>query len=345
MTTRPRLRRGAAALLTSFALALPSAAMIAGTTTVASAAAFPSGWVVKGESGSVGTSNSSPRVGETARVVVTRPAGSSWVVTGHQWLVDSVAVEGATAAEFTPRGEDEGKKIAVDVTVKTPNFANPSTYRHEFSPNVARGWLPDEISDQVTAAFTGRAAVGQRLSAVRPVVTQGTLAYVWQAVDGGAYPDGGTWESVRDLATGPTYTVPRELAGQRLRLRVSLQVPGYFQASDSVDVVVDTTLPVEVPKPADPIIFAAMKVKAPAKVKQGKSFTVMLSKVSGKVTVKASHLKKAKTAKVAKAKAKVKFTAPRLAKGKKSRTVTVKVVMKGERGNNQTRSVKVKVVR
>lgn len=262
----------------------------------------------------------------------------------------SIVVKNAVVSQkVTVSASHLKKSVRVTVprsgTVKTPNFANPSTCRHEFSADIARGWLPGDVRDAITAVITGREAVGQTPSAVRPVVSQGTLGYASQVVTGGAHSDGGIWESTRDVGVGPTFTVPRELAGQTLRLRVRLVVLGYYQVSDSVDVVVDTALPVAVPTPVPPRDFAVMKVKAPAKVKQGKAFTVTANHVAGKVTVTASHLKKAKAVKVSKSKAQAKITAPRLAKGKKSRTISVQVVMKGKGGNNQARTVIVKVVR
>lgn len=347
---RSRLRRAAAGTVTALALSLAAAPVV--LTTTPAVAAAPSD--VKFEYAVNGNfSATTVTTGSTVRLRLTAQNGGEWVTQEFAWKVDGGVVEGATSHEFTPRPGDAGKKLEAVVTIKRGTFA-PFTFTEVVSASIAPSRPVVSVSGGPEA---GRAVAGQTLTMTHDMAALGATQWNWIVTETRSNSDGSTYESDVTVGYDRTLFVKRAWAGKRITAKVSFEV-GEHWVMGTTDVLVDATVPASyvdpgatppvvkppaVPQP--PRDFARIVVKAPAKVKSGKKITLTLTQVSGKVKVKASHQKKAVNAKVVKNRAKVVLRAPKLKRGQKSRIVSVKVTMKGVQGNDQSRTVKVKVVR
>jgi hypothetical protein len=135
----------------------------------------------------------------------------------YQWIVDDVEVPGATEKTFTPRPQDLGKKVVVEVRASRPGYltaAVQSTATAAVQPGVIRNHQPPVVS--------GRAVVGHTLRTTDGTwsITPDELRYQWYA---GATPIDG--------ATSSTYQPTSADAGHRIHVVVTARSAGYTPLS------------------------------------------------------------------------------------------------------------------
>jgi surface antigen len=172
-----------------------------------------------------------PSIDGTAQVGVPLTAAKgSWsprATISYQWVADGQLVPGATEQTFTPRPQDLGTKISVEVTATRLGYlaaAVPS------APTTAT--LPGVITNHRAPVVSGRAVVGHRLRSTDGSwsLTPDGVRYQWYA---GHTPISG--------ATHATYVVTGAEAGRRIHVVVTARHDGYTRqpaASDATDRVV-----------------------------------------------------------------------------------------------------------
>jgi surface antigen len=162
-----------------------------------------------------------PSITGTAQVGVPLTAEKgSWTPKpdiAYQWLVDGVTVPGATDPTFTPRPEDLGQKITVEVRASRPGYLTAAV------PSSATATvLPGLIRNQKAPVVSGHAVVGRTLR-----TTDGTWSiapdefrYQWYS---GATAIAG--------ATGSSYHPTAAAVGHRIHVVVTARSAGYTSLS------------------------------------------------------------------------------------------------------------------
>jgi surface antigen len=158
-----------------------------------------------------------PAVLGTAQVgVQLRADHGAWspkATIAYQWVVNGLPVLGEVARTFTPRPQDLGKPIAVEVTASRPGYLTavvPS------APTVAV--LPGVIRSTKAPTVTGHAVVGHTLHASSGSwsLTPEQVTYQWYA---GSLLENG--------AINPTYRPTAADAGHRIHVVVTAHSAGY----------------------------------------------------------------------------------------------------------------------
>ena len=171
------------------------------------------------------TTTPTPTITGTARFGETLIAlPGNWdagVTLAYRWLADGVAVDGAIGSGYLLEAADVGKSFVVVVTGSKAGF-NSVTKASAGTSAVSALSLVDS---DCTVTLGGRAKVGRTLkSSVSECPANATLHYAWYA--GGKQISG---------AHGATYQLKRKHAGKRIKVLVSITVPGYvsvLRASD-----------------------------------------------------------------------------------------------------------------
>jgi surface antigen len=139
----------------------------------------------------------------------------------YQWLVDGQLVGGATSRTFTPRPEDVGKQVSVEVVASRPGYLTAYQVSEPTAATI-RGVIVNHRAPSVS----GRAVVGRKLTATagRWSVTPDQIDYQWyaghQAIAG---------------ATGSTYRPTEADAGLRIHVVVTVRKDGYTSSSARSD--------------------------------------------------------------------------------------------------------------
>jgi surface antigen len=154
----------------------------------------------------------------------------------YQWSVDGVEVPGATDRTFTPRPQDLGKQVAVEILASRPGYLTavvPSQATSAVAPGVIR--------NTALPAISGRAVDGHRLTTTEGTwsIKPDTVTFQWYA---GRQPIAG--------ATSPTYVVTPAEAGHRIHVVATAVSAGYTSqeaSSSSTDRVVLGTVSFDKP--------------------------------------------------------------------------------------------------
>jgi surface antigen len=135
----------------------------------------------------------------------------------YQWLVEGQLVSGATNRTFTPRPEDVGKPVAVEVVASRPGYLTAYVTSTQTSPT-----LPGIIKNHQAPVISGRAVVGHTLRSTSGTwsITPDRLDYQWYA---GHHAIAG--------ATGSSYVVSPGQAGHRIHVVVTARSHGYTALS------------------------------------------------------------------------------------------------------------------
>ncbi len=158
-----------------------------------------------------------PTVVGTAQVGVpltaTKGAWTPRASVDYQWVVGGTEVAGATAKTFTPRPQDLGKPVTIEILASRPGYLTalvPSV------PTAAT--LPGVFHSTKVPEVTGRPMVGRTLHASTGAWSLDgvTLAYQWYA---GTAPIKG--------ATDATYAPTPAVAGKQIHVVVTASSPGY----------------------------------------------------------------------------------------------------------------------
>jgi len=161
------------------------------------------------------TISGTPQVGEP--LTAHQGAWSPKADIAYQWVVDGIAIPGATSRTFTPRPEDLGKKVTLLVTASRPGYLTasvPTTTATSVLPGVIRNLRAPDVSGRPVIGHTLRTTDGSW--SIRP----DSLGYQWYA---GSTPIAG--------ATSSTYRPTQADAGQRIRVVVTAHSAGYTSSS------------------------------------------------------------------------------------------------------------------
>ncbi|MEV7397427.1 CHAP domain-containing protein [Aeromicrobium sp. NPDC092404] len=157
----------------------------------------------------------SPQVGSplTARVGAWSKPGLSYA---YAWSVDGQVVPGADDRTFTPRGQDVGRSVSVEVVASRAGY---ETARAASAPSasVARGVL----SVQTRPTIAGTPRVGSALVAA-PGTWSAPAEHTYQWYAGGVAVAG---------ATGRTFIPKAAQRGKTIYVRVTARQAGYTSAS------------------------------------------------------------------------------------------------------------------
>jgi surface antigen len=164
-----------------------------------------------------------PSITGTAQVGVPLTAEKgSWTPKpdiAYQWLVDGVTVPGATDRTFTPRPDDLGKKVTVEVRASRPGYLAAAVA----SPATA-SVVPGLIHNQKAPVVSGRAMVGRTVRTTNGSwsITPDEFRYQWYA-----------GKTAIAGATGPAYQPTAAEAGRRLHVVVTARSAGYTSLSSA----------------------------------------------------------------------------------------------------------------
>ena len=139
----------------------------------------------------------------------------------YQWQVNGSDVSGATDATFTPRPQDLGKAVTLEVAVSRPGYLTSV-----LPSSKTAAVLPGVIRNQAVPVVSGKPIVGRTLTATHGdwSLTPDSYSYRWYA--GGHRIKG---------ATQATYQPTASVAGRRIRVVVTAHSQGYTaQAASSV---------------------------------------------------------------------------------------------------------------
>ena len=131
----------------------------------------------------------------------------------YQWLVDGSAVAGAVGTGYLLRAEDVGKTVTVAVT------GSKAGYNAVTRTSAPTGAVqPRSLGSSACGVdIKGKAKVGKTLrSSVSACPAGATLRYQWYAGN----------EPIK-RANAATYTIKKKQLGLRLRVLVTVEVPGY----------------------------------------------------------------------------------------------------------------------
>jgi surface antigen len=142
----------------------------------------------------------------------------------YQWTVDGIEVPGATDRTYSPRPQDVGKQVAVEILASRPGYLTavvPSPATLAVAPGVFHNTAVPEVS--------GAAVNGHRLSATDGTwsVNPDAVHFQWFA---GQQP-------IAD-ATSSTYVVTAAEAGQRIHV-VATAVRAGYTSTDAVSAATD----------------------------------------------------------------------------------------------------------
>jgi surface antigen len=131
----------------------------------------------------------------------------------YRWLVDGVLVPGATDSTFSPRPQDVGKPVTVEVLASRPGYLTAT-----LATPATSAVLPGVIRNHQAPVVGGRAVVGHTLSTTNGTwsITPDEFRYQWYA---GSTPIDG--------ATGSTYRPTAAEAGERIHVVVTARSAGY----------------------------------------------------------------------------------------------------------------------
>jgi surface antigen len=166
-----------------------------------------------------------PSVKGTAQVGVTLTADKGrWspaATIAYQWVVDGQPVDGATARTFTPRPEDVGGRVAVEVIASRPGYLTAYQTSDQTAPT-----LPGVIVNHRAPVVSGHAVVGRTLTSTSGSwsITPDRVDYQWYA---GHRAIAG--------ATQSTYVVTAAEAGDRIHVVVTAKHAGYTSTSAGSD--------------------------------------------------------------------------------------------------------------
>jgi hypothetical protein len=181
----------------------------------------PTGAVAAGtlSSTSTPTISGTAKYGETLMAVAgTWDAGTTFT---YQWLVGGNPVAGATSLGYVLQVGDVGKAVTVAVTGTKPGYTTV-TWTSAATAAVQAASLADSAC---TVAVSGKAKVGKKLAATVGSCPAGaTVIYAWIA--GGDQIDG---------ATGSRYKIKKAQAGKKIKVRVTVSVPGYTTVTRTSD--------------------------------------------------------------------------------------------------------------
>jgi surface antigen len=135
----------------------------------------------------------------------------------YQWIVDGEPVPGATESSFTPRPQDVGKRVVVEVSATRPGYLAASV-SSEHTPAT----LPGVIRNHDAPVVSGRAVVGHTLRSTDGTwsIAPDELRYQWYA---GRRAIAG--------AESSTYVVSSAEAGRRIHVAVTAVSTGYTSLS------------------------------------------------------------------------------------------------------------------
>ena len=119
----------------------------------------------------------------TARAGTWSPTSATYT---YQWLVDGVAVKGATATTYVPTAAQEGHDLTVKVTASKTSY--PKASASTSKKVIASGTL----AASTPASVSGTARVDEQLSASPGVWTPGPVTYAYQWFVGGVAVVGAT---------------------------------------------------------------------------------------------------------------------------------------------------------
>jgi surface antigen len=139
----------------------------------------------------------------------------------YQWLVDSQIVPGATDRTFTPRPQDAGKQVVLEVIASRDGYLTSSVVS---APTAET--LLGEIENTKAPVVSGRAVVGRTLRTTNGAwsITPDDYGYRWYA---GHHRIAG--------ATSSTYVVSADEAGHRIHVVVTAKHEGYTSLSSGSD--------------------------------------------------------------------------------------------------------------
>lgn len=176
-----------------------------------------------------------PTLAGTAQVTQTLSAaagkwGPGTFALSYQWFRAGSPIGDATAASYTLQPDDAGTPVAVAVTATRPGY---TTVTRLSAPTAAVARA--QLTTTATPKVTGKATVGQSLTAVTGASSpdQVTLSYQWYR--GPAAIPG---------ATAGTYAVQARDLGAKLKVSVTATKPGYqtmTKTSESTDAVTEGT--------------------------------------------------------------------------------------------------------
>ena len=164
-----------------------------------------------------------PTVKGTAQVGVQLTAGKGvWspkATIAYQWLVEGQLVDGANDHTFTPRPQDVGKKVAVEVIATRPGYLTAYVVSEQTALT-----LPGVIKNLKEPEVSGHAVVGRTLQTTPGSwsITPDDLGYQWYA--GHHKIDG---------ATDPSYVVTAAQAGRKIHVVVTARHQGYTSLSST----------------------------------------------------------------------------------------------------------------
>jgi surface antigen len=172
-----------------------------------------------------------PTIVGTAQVGVPltgkKGAWSPKATIAYHWRVDGQPVQGETGRTFTPRPQDAGKPVTLEVTASRDGYLTSTVLSAATAPT-----LPGVIENRTAPVLSGRAVVGHTLR-----TTDGTwsiepdqLRYKWYA-----------GKNRIKGASGSSYVVTADEVGHRIHAVVVAQHLGYTSLaarSDSTDRVV-----------------------------------------------------------------------------------------------------------
>jgi hypothetical protein len=139
----------------------------------------------------------------------------------YQWLVDGVEIQGATDRTFTPRPQDLGKKVSVEVIATRPGYLSAAV-----ASDTTTAVAPGVIVNKSAPVVSGRAVVGHTLRTTDGEwsIEPEALHYQWYA-GSTAIPG----------ATAATYQPTGAEAGRRIHVVVTARSTGYTPTSTASD--------------------------------------------------------------------------------------------------------------
>jgi surface antigen len=158
-----------------------------------------------------------PTVGTavTAAVGTWSPAPDTY---SYQWMIDGVAIAGATAKTFTPTSSMPGRALTVQVT---GTRAGAPAVRTVSPPAVVS---PGTLTSSSRPVVSGTAKVGQKLTATPGTWSRKSVTVTYQWFSGATAVDG---------ATGSTYVARSSDAGRPLAVRVTGSRTGFTTATST----------------------------------------------------------------------------------------------------------------
>ena len=158
-----------------------------------------------------------PSIEGTAQVGVplsaTKGAWSPKATVSYQWVVDGELVPDATESTFTPRPQDIGKRVTVEVTATRTGYLAASVSSPESAPTLA-----GVMKNHRAPVVSGHAVVGRTLSTTDGSwsITPDSFDYQWYA-----------GHHAIDGATHATYVVSPAEAGHKIHVVVTAKHEGY----------------------------------------------------------------------------------------------------------------------